>query len=124
MSHGTIIPELVITKGMRLSSARKHAGITQEQMAEMMRCTRRTVSRWETDQAAPPAVVMAYSLATDVNLGWLETGVPGFDNDGEFAEVAGVADNVTVLDTTKAGRKNDRPSGKLPHLDSNQEPIG
>ena len=123
MSHGSVVPELIITKGMRLQSARKHAGITQESMADMLGCARRTITRWETEQGAPPAVVMAYSVATDVNLGWLETGTADFIGDG--GEFLTGSENVTVLDTTKAGRRNDRPSpGKLLHLDSNQEPIG
>lgn len=73
--HGTRIPVMHFTPGMRLAAARKDADLTQERMAELLGVNRRTVVRWETDAvAAPPAVVIAYSVATDVNLGWIQSG--------------------------------------------------
>lgn len=123
MSHGSFVPTITITKGMRLQAARKHAGITQERMAEMLGCGRRTITRWESEDSAPPAVVMAYSVATDANLSWLQTGTPDFDNDGEFVDAA-VSPIQEVLDTANAAQTSERHLRVLPHLDSNQKPAG
>ena len=76
----------------RLGKARESAGISQERMAEMLGCSRRTITRYETSGSIPRSVILGYHVATQTDLQWLETGVPG-------------------------------QSPKLPHLDSNQEPI-
>lgn len=75
-THGTKVPNIEITLGMRLAAARHEAHLTQERTAELLGCSRRTVMRWESDERTPPiAVVISYSVITDVNLGWLQTGV-------------------------------------------------
>lgn len=94
-THGWRVPEIRISRGQRMQAARREAGLTGERMAELLGVSRRTISRWESDDSAPPAVVISYSMATEANLGWLQTGVPTF------------------------------PDGvELPRLDSNQQPIG
>lgn len=99
LSHGSRVPTITIDKGMRLAAARQDAGITQDRMAELLGCSRRTIVRYESDESATPAVVMAYSMATDVNLAWLETGVADFDNDGDyFTAIAGKGTRYTPRD--------------------------
>lgn len=75
-THGTHVPTITIHRGMRLAAARQDAKITQERMAQFLGCTRRTIVRWESDDtSAPPAVIIAYSVATNTNLGWLQSGI-------------------------------------------------
>lgn len=62
------------TQADRLAKARHEAGITQERMAQLLGCSRRTIVRYETTERVPRAVVLAYHVATETNLGWLETG--------------------------------------------------
>ena len=42
-----------MTFGGRLQQVRKAAGLSQEQLAELVGMSRQAVSKWETDQAAP-----------------------------------------------------------------------
>lgn len=42
-----------MTFGRRLQQVRKAAGLSQEQLAELVGMSRQAVSKWETDQAAP-----------------------------------------------------------------------
>ena len=74
-THGTHVPVITIHRGMRLAAARSDAGITQERMAQLLGCNRRTITRWESDDtSAPAAVIISYSVATNTNLGWLQSG--------------------------------------------------
>jgi transcriptional regulator with XRE-family HTH domain len=71
----------------RLSKAREEADITQQRMAELLGCSRRTIVRYETSgTVVPRSVVLAYHVATETDLDWLENGtVPagqGPDGDG------------------------------------------
>ncbi len=76
ITHGTRIP--TIRTGLRLQVAREELGITQAQMAQHVGCSMRSITRYEGMASPPRAIVMAYSLATDVSLEWLETGaLPG-----------------------------------------------
>ena len=76
--QGTRVPRVDIHLGMRMAAARNEAGVTQERMAQMLGCNRRTIVRWESgSHSVPPAVLISYSVATDVNLGWLQSGVFG-----------------------------------------------
>jgi transcriptional regulator with XRE-family HTH domain len=74
-TYGWRVPEVRITRGHRLQAARRDAGISGDRMAELLGCSRRTITRYESDDSAPPAVVIAYAVATEANLGWLQTGV-------------------------------------------------
>lgn len=58
----------------RLAKARNEAGITQERMGQLLGCSRRTIVRYETSEKVPRAVVLAYHVATQTDLQWLETG--------------------------------------------------
>jgi len=58
----------------RLAKARTDAGITQERMGELLGCSRRTIVRYEATGDVPRAVVLAYHVATETDLEWLETG--------------------------------------------------
>lgn len=120
LSHGSRVPTITIDKGMRLAAARQDAGITQERMAELLNCSRRTITRYESDDSVPPAVVMAYSMATDVNLAWLETGVADFDNDGDyFTAIAGKGSRYTPRDL------NPEPTdyGSVVHVEFGRAPL-
>ncbi len=64
----------------RMVKARDEAGISQERMAELLSCSRRTIVRYESGAGdVPPAVVMAYQVACDVDGPWLYTGVPSWE---------------------------------------------
>lgn len=85
-THGSHVPVITIHRGMRLAAARSDAGITQERMAQLLGCARRTITRWESDDtSAPPSVIISYSVATDTNLGWLQSGIRDCLTE-EFAE--------------------------------------
>lgn len=116
LSHGTQIPNVEITKGMRLAAARKHAGLTQQRMGELLGCSRRTVLRYETaEDAASPAVVMAYSVTTDVNLAWLETGVADFEStDDHFELHAGNNETPAEAGVSGLSQHSVRPKGLEP----------
>lgn len=68
-----IVPTL--TAAQRLMIARMHVGLTQGEMAERLGVTTATVQRTESGHTRPRrTTVMAWSMATGVNLRWLETG--------------------------------------------------
>ena len=58
----------------RLAKARSNAQITQDRMADMLGCSRRTIVRYESSGVVPRSVVLAYHVATSTDLQWLETG--------------------------------------------------
>lgn len=84
----------------RLALAREVAGIDQLAMSHALGCTRPTVSNYERGFTMPRrSVLVAWALATGVDVEWLETGNEKPHQDG--------------------------PDGaSLPGLDSNQEPAG
>ena len=47
-----------MTFGRRLQQVRKAAGLSQEQLGELVGMSRQAVSKWETDQAAPDVGVL------------------------------------------------------------------
>lgn len=58
-----------------MAAARKMAGLTQAELADMFGNHVRTIIRWELDEIKVPYIALvALSVATDVNLGWLQTG--------------------------------------------------
>lgn len=66
-------PEFTVND--RLHKARSEAGISQERMGELLGCSRRTIVRYENGGRVPRAVLLAYHVATETDLEWLETGV-------------------------------------------------
>lgn len=86
------------TLGDRLRKARESAGYEQLAFAEATGIARATISAAERGHRRPiKSNLRVWAMATGVPLTWLETG---------------------------EGPSDDGPSGKLLHLDSNQEPIG
>lgn len=68
-----VIPEL--TDNRRLMLARLHAGMSQAEFARALGVTAATVQRAEAGNTRPRRTTfMAWSLATGVDLRWLETG--------------------------------------------------
>lgn len=68
---------------VRLMIARNHAGMTQRQMAEAIGIGRATVANYEAGKMVRRAPVMAWALATGVDVKWLMTGeAPPSDDDG------------------------------------------
>lgn len=63
------------TMSDRLVKARHEAGISQDRMAELLGCSRRTIVRYESGAKVPRSVVLSYHVATETDLAWLETGV-------------------------------------------------
>ncbi|MFD6394364.1 helix-turn-helix domain-containing protein, partial [Nocardia sp. NPDC060259] len=91
-----IIPAQLVRH--RLVMAREVRGITQRELATEIGVGVATVQRAEQGTVTPKrAVVMAWAMATGVDLTWLETGkAPSPEGDG---------------------------ASTLPHLDSNQKPA-
>ncbi len=83
-----VIP--VPTAAQRLMLARMHAGLNQGEMAERLGVTTATVQRAESGATKPRRTTyMAWSMATGVNLYWLETGTaPSPEGDGAAVECA------------------------------------
>lgn len=80
----------VPTAGQRMMLARMHAGLTQGQMASRLGVSIATVQRSEGGVSNPRrTTLMAWSMATDVDLYWLETGnAPSPNGDGAARECA------------------------------------
>lgn len=75
--------------GMRLELARRHAGLTQTELANMLDTTQLSITRYERGKRVPKsAILMAWSAVTGVDYHWLETGeAPSPDGDGASAVV-------------------------------------
>lgn len=69
-----------MTIGERIAALRRAAGLSQEQMAEMLEVSRQAVSKWETGQTLPeadriPRICALFSVSSDELLG-LESKAP------------------------------------------------
>lgn len=65
------------TLGERLWKTRRDAGMTQEDMADLLLVSRQTVNGWENDQHRPPhRKLVAWSLRTGVDLDWITQDEP------------------------------------------------
>lgn len=83
------IPEW--SMGERFAKARKHAGLTQEQMASRLSVSSATLAAWETDRNQPrdlPRVAQQWSDITGVDPAWLL----GFRT-GSFSPLVGLTSN-------------------------------
>lgn len=58
----------------RLVMARELAGLTQEQMADRLGASRKSIGRWERDDDPSPMVVYSYSGVTGVPVEWIANG--------------------------------------------------
>jgi transcriptional regulator with XRE-family HTH domain len=65
------MPTPVLTPQRRLSWAREDAALSQEQLAEMLGVSTRTVRNWEGGEWMPPTAVVAWARACDVEYEWL-----------------------------------------------------
>ena len=81
MSTETRIPEWTI--GDRIRKAREHAGLDQDQLADLTGFGRSTLSNWEHDRNAPSVKkLLDLARALDVPVTWLLTGdIPPADTD-------------------------------------------
>ena len=69
------------TLGDRLRKAREYAGLHQQQLADEIGISRRSVSAYESSDTPPRRPVMlSWSLVTGVSLTWLQTGEAGPDD--------------------------------------------
>ena len=60
------------TLGDRLIKARKHAGLSQAEMADYLGVSRAAISAWENDENEPRASVLRrWALRCEVTLDWL-----------------------------------------------------
>jgi DNA-binding XRE family transcriptional regulator len=64
----------------RMAKARRSAAMSQEDMAIKLGVSRRTIVRLETEGASvPPMIVLAYHVACEVDLAWLDGGLPSWE---------------------------------------------
>lgn len=93
VEHRGVIPEL--TGPQRLTIARQFVGLNQGEMAERLGVTTATVQRAEAGQTKPRRTTyMAWSMATGVDLYWLETGkVPSPNGDGTSVDECAIRDS-------------------------------
>ena len=99
----TILVELDFTLGERLAKARKHAGLTQDDMAEKLRVSHSTIAKWELDKSQPRnmlRLIEQWAELTGVSPDWLI----GFKKPGN---------------STSRRRNGDRPASRIhaPHPD-------
>lgn len=60
----------------RLTKAREHAGLKQEELAELIEVSARTIGKYERGQSTPKrSTLMAWAIATNVPPRWLAEGV-------------------------------------------------
>jgi transcriptional regulator with XRE-family HTH domain len=109
----------------RLAKAREEAHITQTRMAELLGCSRRTIVRYESDGTpVPRSVLLAYHVATQTDLSWIEFGVRTEDNpflepraaysNPKYSGPVGPTGIEPVHSTVKAGRLVVLPSRGAP----------
>ncbi len=71
--HETFVPEWDLAD--RLRKALRSSDVSVAQMAQALEVSRQTVGNWMAGRARPTrATVVAWALATGVDLHWLETG--------------------------------------------------
>jgi transcriptional regulator with XRE-family HTH domain len=82
-----VVPELDLQ--LRLYVARRHARMEQEQLAEALGVSPKTVGRYERGETTPPKhLLMAWALATGVDVNWLQ---------GDYVKVRHRRSSRTVL---------------------------
>lgn len=73
LQNGTFVPEWDLAD--RLRKALRSSDVSVAQMAQALDVSRQTVGNWMAGRARPTrATVVAWALATGVDLHWLETG--------------------------------------------------
>lgn len=72
--HERAVP--VWTAGDRLRKAREQAGFQQQELADLIDVSRRSVSSYESDVSQPRRpVLLSWAMATGVPMAWLKDGV-------------------------------------------------
>lgn len=64
------------TRGERLAKARREAGFTVPEMAELLGVSEKTVYNYERDRPIRRSVLIVWASRCHVDYGWLETGEP------------------------------------------------
>jgi DNA-binding XRE family transcriptional regulator len=78
---GGVVP---LTVGLRLELARRGAGFTQEQFAELLEVSPSTIKRYESGSHPKRPIIAAWAMATGTWVTWLETGItPTGDGEGD-----------------------------------------
>lgn len=72
MRHGGVVPEWTFTD--RLIKARTFAGLSQQQLADLLGISERTVKRYEAGGVYKRGIILGWSLACGVDPVWLELG--------------------------------------------------
>lgn len=72
------IPEFSVAD--RLRKARESAGMSQDELAEDIGVSRRSIVRYEGSGTPPKSVVLLYSMRTRVPAEWLMSGNTGGNN--------------------------------------------
>ena len=91
-----VIPELDLQ--LRLYVARRHAGMEQEQLADALGVSPKTIGRYERGETTPPKhLLMAWALATGVNVAWLQ---------GDYVKMRSRRATTTVLAATQGYREH------------------
>jgi transcriptional regulator with XRE-family HTH domain len=71
-----------LTVGIRMELARRAAGFTQAQLADLIEVGLSTVKRYESGTIPKRPILAAWAMATGASVKWLETGIAPTD-DGE-----------------------------------------
>jgi transcriptional regulator with XRE-family HTH domain len=72
---GTAIPVWSVTD--RLVKAREFASMTQQDIADALHVGKRSITRYESRDNPPRAIILAYSAVTGVPVWWIEGTDPG-----------------------------------------------
>lgn len=72
------------TIGDRMAKAREFAKMTQDELADAIGSSRRSIARYEASEVPPKAVMLAYSVVTGVPVWWLQ----GLDPDSGSSSVS------------------------------------
>lgn len=111
----------VLTGPQRLMVAREHADLNQAELAQRLGVSSATVQRAESGKTEPRrTTLMAWSLATGVNLHWLETGQAPRQDDpdgGESAPSRARTDDLRIKSPTIVALARWRPPRENDHAD-------
>ena len=72
MRHGGVVPEWTFTD--RLIKARTYAGLSQQQLADLLGISERTVKRYEAGGVYKRGIILGWALACGIDPAWLELG--------------------------------------------------
>jgi len=116
LGHMTIAPEGNRTPEFgfnhRLGLARRNAGITQVEMAELLGVGRTTVGNYEAGATRPSKLAInAWAVETNVDVEWLKTGKAAVDKDPRGGNLQPSDYNAHVLALAKRRRAEQPAAG-------------